>query len=111
MKCLLVPAYFWRSAQNAVELQLWVTWLMYAFLVGLTEQVAEARRYSVAPISMERVDRSLYFFTQNCHREEDMDVAAYQASHAKLFGLVKYKRPTKSRSPRSLLPLTILGTA
>ena len=110
VKRLLGLAYFWCGAQNAVELQLWATWLLYAVLVDLTDQVAEALRHPFAAISMEMVYRSLYFFTQAYHRGQATDVAAYLASHAKLFGLIKRKRPTKTRSPLSLPPLTIPGT-
>lgn len=37
VKRLLGLAYFWSGAQNAVELQLWATWLLYAVLVDLTD--------------------------------------------------------------------------
>jgi hypothetical protein len=111
VKRLLGLAYFWCGAQNAVELQLWATWLLYAVLVDLTDQVAEALRQPLAAISMEMVYRSLYFFAQAYHRGEATDIAAYFAAHAKLFGLVKRKRPSKNRSPLPLPPLTIPGTA
>jgi hypothetical protein len=68
VKRLLGLAYFWCGAQNAVELQLWATWLLYAVLVDLTDQVAEALRQPFAAISMEMVYRSLYFFAQAYHR-------------------------------------------
>lgn len=107
VKRLLGLAYFWCGAQNAVELQLWATWLLYAVLVDLTDQVAEALRQPFAAISMEMVYRSLYFFTQAYHRGEATDIAAYFAAHAKLFGLVKRKRPSRNRSPLPLPPLTM----
>lgn len=109
VKRLLGLAYFWCGAQNAVELQLWATWLLYAVLVDLTDQVAEALRQPFAAISMEMVYRSLYFFAQAYHRGETTDIAAYLAAHAKLFGLVKRKRPSKNRSPLPLPPLTTPG--
>ncbi|MBN1454372.1 MAG: IS4 family transposase [Anaerolineales bacterium] len=111
VKRLLGLAYFWCGAQNAVELQRWATWLLYAVLVDLTVQVAEALRQPFAAISMEMVYRSLYFFAQAYHRGETTDIAAYFATHAKLFGLVKHKRPSKNRSPLPLPPLTIPGMA
>jgi hypothetical protein len=42
VKRLLGLAYFWCGAQNAVELQIWATWLLYAVLVDLTDAVAAA---------------------------------------------------------------------
>ncbi|MFO1431920.1 MAG: hypothetical protein U1F76_17570 [Candidatus Competibacteraceae bacterium] len=44
VKRLLGLAYFWYGAQNAVKLQLWATWLLYAVLVDLTDAVASASR-------------------------------------------------------------------
>jgi hypothetical protein len=41
-KRLLGLAYFYGGAQNAVEIQLWATWILYAVLVDLTDAVAEA---------------------------------------------------------------------
>jgi hypothetical protein len=73
-------------------------------LVDLTDQVTEALRHPFAAISMDMVYRSLYFFTQAYHRGETIDVAAYLAAHAKLFGLIKRKRPAKSHSPLPLPP-------
>lgn len=57
-KRLLGMAYFYGGAQNAVELQLWATWILYAVLVDLTDAVAEALRRPFAEISMEMVYRS-----------------------------------------------------
>jgi hypothetical protein len=62
VKRLLGLAYFWCGAQNAVELQLWATWLLYAVLVDLTDAVAEALEQPFANVSLEMVYRSLYFW-------------------------------------------------
>jgi hypothetical protein len=56
-------AYFWCGAQNAVEMQVWATWLLYGVLIDLTDAVAEALNQPFAAISIEMVYRSLYFFT------------------------------------------------
>jgi len=40
VKRLLGLAYFWCGAQNAVEMQVWATWLLYAVLIDLTDAVA-----------------------------------------------------------------------
>jgi hypothetical protein len=60
VKRLLGLAYFYGGAQNAVEMQVWATWLLYAILVDLTDAVAEALKQPFAAISMEMVYRSLY---------------------------------------------------
>ena len=92
VKRLLGLAYFWCGSQNAVELQLWATWLLYAVLVDLTDDVAAMLNQPFAAISMEMVYRSLYFFTQAYHRGEATDVVDYLATNAKLFGIIKRKR-------------------
>jgi hypothetical protein len=100
VKRLLGLAYFYCGAQNAVEMQLWATWLLYAILVDLTDAVAEALNRPFAAISMEMVYRSLYYFTQVYHRGLATDPVAFLAANAKLYGIVK--RPRK-RAQRNLL--------
>lgn len=55
VKRLLGLAYFWCGAQNAVEMQVWATWLLYVVLVDLTDAVAEALHQPFSTISMEMV--------------------------------------------------------
>ena len=54
-------AYFWCGAQNAVEMQVWATWLLYVVLIDLTDAVAETLNKPFAAILIEMVYRSLYF--------------------------------------------------
>ena len=99
VKRLLGLAYFWCGAQNAVEIQVWATWLLYAVLVDLTDSVAEALSQPFAAISMEMVYRSLYFFTQAHQRGQADEVVSYFVANAKLFGIVKRKRKSARPSP------------
>ena len=100
VKRLLGLAYFWGGAQNAVELQLWATWLLYAVLVDLTDAVADALEQPVAQVSLEMVYRSLYFFTQAYHRGEATDVVLYLAANAKRLGILKRPRkPARQQQP------------
>ena len=105
VKRLLGLAYFWCGAQNAVELQLWATWLLYAVLVDLTDAVADALEQPIANVSLERVYRSLYFFTQAYHRGEATEVVVYLAANANLLGILK--RPRKP--PRRQQPACVQG--
>ncbi len=107
VKRLLGLAYFWSGAQNAVELQVWATRLLYAALVDLTDAVAEALGQPFAAVSLEMVYRSLYFFTQAYHRGEATHPATYLAANARLFGIVKRKRKSDKPSPLTFLPLTL----
>lgn len=104
VKRLLGLAYFWSGSQNAVELQVWTTWLLYAVLVDLTDAVAEALHQPLAAISIEMVYRSLYFVAQAQSRDQAVEVVAYLAANAKLFGLVKRKRKAAHPSPLDLIP-------
>ena len=92
VKRLLGLAFFWCGAQNAVEMQLAATWILYAVLVDLTDAVAQALNRRFAALSMEMVYRSLYFFTQAYPRGEATDVVAYLAAHAEQFALIKRQR-------------------
>jgi hypothetical protein len=111
VKRLLGLAYFWCGAQNAVEIQLWATWLLYVVLVDLTDAVAEALHLPFSAISMEMVYRSLYFFTNARQRGETDDVVAYLANEAKFFGILKRKRKDDNPSPLVFVPhlLTVLS--
>lgn len=105
VKRLLGLAYFWCGAQNAVEMQVWATWLLYVVLVDLTDAVAEALNQPFAAISIEMVYRSLYFFTQAHARGQADDVVAYLAANTKLLGILKRKRKGPHPSPLELIPI------
>ena len=79
VKRLLGLAYFRSGAQNAVELRIWATWLLYVVLVDLTDAVAETLNQPFAVISIEMVDRSLYFFTQAHHQTWNQDFRIHRA--------------------------------
>jgi hypothetical protein len=104
VKRLLGLAYFWCGAQNAVEIQLWATWLLYVVLVDLTDAIAEVLHQPFSAISMEMVYRSLYFFTNAHQRGETDDVVAYLANEAKFFGILKRKRKDDNPSPLLFVP-------
>jgi hypothetical protein len=104
VKRLLGLAYFWSGSQNAVELQIWATWLLYVVLIDLTDAVAERLNLPFARISIEMVYRSLYFFTQARQRGETDDLVDFLAKDAKLFGIIKRKRKTCKSSPLEFIP-------
>lgn len=104
VKSLLGLSYFFCGADNAVNLQVWATWILYAVLVDLTDAVAEALARPLADISMEMVYRALYHYVRAVRRGDADDLIAFLVTHHKLFGLVKRKKPVKPMT-RSL-PLT-----
>jgi len=95
VKSLLGLSYFFCGADNAVNLQVWATWILYAVLVDLTDAVAEALARPFADISMEMVYRALYHYVRAHHRGETDDLIAFLVSDYKLFGLVKRKKTVK----------------
>lgn len=103
VKRLLGLAYFWSGSQNAVELQLWATWLLYGSLVDLTDAVAAVLDRPFSAISMEMVYRSLYYFTQARQRGEADDLVTYLAANTKLLGIVKRKPPSSKLATLSAL--------
>jgi hypothetical protein len=105
IKRLLGLAYFWVGSLNGILVQIWSTWVLYAVLVDFTDEVAQALHLPFQALSLEMVFRGLYHFTQAYHRGEATDPIAYLVHHAKLLGIIKRKR--KTRSPAELLHLTI----
>jgi len=95
VKRLLGLAYFWSGSQNAVELQLWTTWLLYMALIDLTDDVAQEVQKPLNAISIEMVYRSLYFFAKARQQGEAHDLVTYLAQNAKSLGLLKRKPPTR----------------
>ena len=104
VKRLLGLAYFWCGAQNAVEMQIWATWLLYVVLIDLTDAVAEALNQPFAAISIEMVYRSLYFFTTARQHGETNDVIAFLATEAKFLGILKRKHKGENPSPLAFIP-------
>jgi len=104
VKRLLGLAYFCCGAQNAVEMQLWATWLIYVVLIDLTDAVAEALKLPFSAISVEMVYRSLYFFTNAKKKGEADDVVIYLAHEAKFLGIIKRKRNDQNPSPLLFIP-------
>jgi len=93
-KSLLGLSFFFCGANNAIQTQVWATWLLYAILVDLTDAVAETLSRPFADISMEMVYRALPFYVRAAHRGETTDWLDYLVADYKLFGLVKRTRPS-----------------
>jgi hypothetical protein len=103
VKRLLGLAYVWCGTDNAIQLQLWATWLLYAVLLDLVDAIADRLHQPVAAVSVEMTYRSLYFAAQAIHRGVTTDPIGYLADHAQLFGILK--RPRKSRPPVVILEI------
>lgn len=111
VKRLLGLAYFCTNSINGVQIQVWMTWLLYTFLVDLTDAVADALKRPFKDISLEMVYRGLYHFTQARHKGKADDPIEYFARKAKALSLIKQKRPPKHLSLIQQMDLTIPSTA
>lgn len=98
VKRLLGLAYLWTGSANGVALQLWATWLLYAVLIDLTDQVATELGLPLAALSVEMTYRSLYHFTIAVQQGTATDLVAYLAANADWLGLIKRKRKRKTLS-------------
>ena len=103
VKRLLGLAYFYCGAENAIEMQVWATWLLYAVLIDLTDAVAEALARPFAEVSVAMVYRSLYFVTNAVAQDPTTDPVRYLADHARELGILK--RPRK-KTPHERPPTT-----
>jgi len=108
VKRLLGLSYLWVGSQNGVQLQVWATWVLYAVLIDLTDEVAERLQRPFGDLSLEMVYRNLPYFTRAYHRGEAEDPVAYLATDAEFFGVIKRER--KSR-PKPLLDRLLTNPA
>jgi IS4 transposase len=98
-KRLLGLSYLWSGAFNAVAMQVWATWLLYAALVDLTDAVAEELDQPLDALSLEMAYRGLYHFASAFHRGEATDPVAYLADPANRdLGIVKRRRKSRERT-------------
>lgn len=102
VKRLLGLAYFYCGAENAIEMQVWATWLLYAVLIDLTDAVAEALARPFADLSPEMVYRGLYFVAQAAAKDPTTDPVRYLADQADELGIIK--RPRKAPHERPPIP-------
>jgi hypothetical protein len=108
-KRLLGLAYLWVGDRNGVEIQLYATWLFYAVLTDLCDQVAAALEQPLEKISVEMVFRSLYHFARAIDLGENPELVPFLVHHAKLLGLLKADR--KRHRERQQHDLAIWSTS
>ena len=105
VKRLLGLGYLWSGSANAVALQVWATWLLYAVLVDLTDAVADELGLPLAALSLEMTFRGLYHFSVAAAHGTATDPVAYLADPANRdLGVVKRTRPKRARDRLANLP-------
>ncbi len=103
VKRLLGLSYLWSGARNAVELQVWATWLLYAVLVDLTDAVAEALNRPFAALSIARVFGSLPYAAEAWQKGQTTSAVDYLAENAAWLGILK--RPRTRPKPKEVLEI------
>jgi hypothetical protein len=109
VKRLLDLAYLWVGSQNGVQLQVWATWLYYAILIDLCDDVAEILQLPLARISVEMVARSLYFYVQAVAQGYSGDAATYLAQEATDLGIIKRLRPPSGPTVAEQIRLALVA--
>lgn len=94
-KRLLGLSYLWSGAYNAIAVQVWSSWLLYAVLVDLSDEIANALGQPLDAMSLEMTYRGLYHYTSAVQRGTTSDdPVTYLAAQHDL-GLVKRRRPSR----------------
>ena len=88
-KRLLGLSYLWVGGSNGIQIQLYATWILYAVLADLCQQVATKLQVPLGRISVEMVFRSLYHVSRAFERDKATDLVGYLCDNAKLLSLVK----------------------
>lgn len=105
LKRLLGLSYLWTGSINGIKLQIWTTWLFYAVLIDLSDQVADELTLPFDSISIEMVFRGIYHFTQALNQGSAMDLIAYLTSPKNRdLGIVKSIRPKRAKPLLDLSP-------
>ena len=108
VKRLLDMAYLWSGSGNAVEMQVYATWIIYAVIAHLCCGVAARLACSIEQISFEMIFRSLYHYSRARAAGRADDIISYMVENARMLGIVKKER-SRDRLKRDL-ELDIWGT-
>ena len=97
VKRVLNLSYLWTGSENGILLQIWSTWLFFAVLVDLGDEVAEQLMIEFDRISLEMLIRGLYHFSvayQNGLAEDP--VKYFAAPENRDLGVIKRLRKKRS---------------
>lgn len=105
LKRLLGLSYLWTGSINGIKLQIWATWLFYAILLDLCDEIADELTLPTNSISVEMVFRGIYHFTQALNQGSATDIIAYlTAPENRDLGIVKSPRPKRAKPTLDLSP-------
>jgi hypothetical protein len=93
VKRLLGLSYLWTGSRNGIQLQIWGTWLFYAVLVDLGDEIADELSLPFDQISLEMIYRGLYHFYVAHQKGQATDPVKYFAAPKNQdLGIVKRQR-------------------
>jgi Transposase DDE domain len=94
VKRLLDLAYLWVGSLNGVKVQVFATFLFYAILLDLCDDVADQLGLALEQISVEMVFRGLYHYVMAVDQGLFTGAApTYLAREARGLGIIKRQRP------------------
>ena len=105
LKRLLGLSYLWTGSINGIKLQIWATWLFYAVLLDLCDEVADELTLPTDSISVEMVFRGIYHFSVALNQGSVTDILAYlTAPENRDLGIIKSPRPKRAKPSLDLSP-------
>ena len=105
LKRLLGLSYLWTGSINGIKLQIWATWLFYAVLLDLSDEIADELTLPTNSISVEMVFRGIYHFTQAFNQGNASDLIVYlTAPENRDLAIVKSPRPKRAKPLLDLSP-------
>lgn len=105
LKRLLGLSYLWTGSINGIKLQIWSTWLFYAILLDLCDEIADELTLPANSISVEMLFRGIYHFTQAASQGNASGLITYlTASENHDLGIVKSPRPKRAKPLLNLSP-------
>ena len=103
LKRLLGLSYLWTGSINGIKLQIWATWLFYAVLIDISDEIADELTLPFDSISVEMVFRGIYHFTQALNQGNATNLVRYlTAPENRDLGIVKSSRPKRAKPPLDL---------
>ena len=103
LKRLLGLSYLWTGSINGIKLQIWATWLFYAILLDLCDEIADELTLPFDSISIEMVFRGIYHFSVALNQGSATDIITYlTAPENRDLGIVKSPRPKRAKPPLDL---------
>lgn len=102
VKRVLNLSYLWTGSENGILLQIWSTWLFFAVLVDLGDEIAEELMIEFDRISLEMLIRGLYHFSVAYQKGlADDPVKYFAAPENRDLGVIKRlrKKPSTTANP------------